>query len=548
MRIDHLFKSLGVTFIISAMAACDPWADHLELSDPNLDNSVMDVMKEQSDLSLFVQVLEKTGYDSILSLAQAYTVFAPVNEAMALLDTTDLDLMCAYMENHIAYQSIPLTNDSFSVSKVQMLNGKYIPVSGSSVDGHELTQWNIKAGNGIIHKISVAMEPRMTIWEYINQSAFASFNQVQFLNDQTQQVMDVEDSYLLYLDEMGRPVYDTAWVETNEWLSTYALDNEDSTYTFLLLDASAYAALSSKYTPYFSVYSTTISEGIHTPTILPTQTANSVLSEITRDMIVLPVSLSGGETVFSIDGVKVTVPTGAIDQSYRASNGMVYLVGSVQVKMFENKVKEIVLEGEDYLSSNVASTIISKRFNDWASGNYDVVLSGRDAGGYYALSSQSTTYYSNILNSYLAFAPTLNSVDYKVYWKSYDDLAAHVAAGINIPQKLFFSVPGAPTLTWATGGVVTNNFNDSLVFIGQNTAGMNVETALSMWVTTGTTTRIAREALSTHPDFAIDRLPCYSYGTASLWVSNNAFSTSNTTGGSLFLDYIRLVPVVDPDE
>jgi len=549
MRIDHVTKLIAIVTVTALLAACNPWDDHIELTNQGLNETVMDVLKQQPDLTTFAKILEVTGYDSILVQPQNYTVFAPTNAAWSGLDTTDKNLMCRYVKNLITPKSIPLVSDAFTVSKVQMLNGKFISVSGKSIDGNELSQWNLLAGNGIIHKLAVTLQPRLNIWEFINQDTYSSNHQVTFLNRQQQRTMDLDKSYLLYLDEQGHPVYDTAWIESNQWLSRYALNNEDSTYTVLLLDGEAYSTLKEKYTPYFSIYSTTINtDGVRISTLRKNETDNQVLAEITRDMMLRPVTLTGGETALSVDGVKVRIPASAIDMSYRASNGTVYLINSAEVKMYQNKIKDIQLEGEDYLYSNVASTVISKRFKDWASGNFDVVLSGRDENGLFALSSQSTAFYSNIMNSYLAFAPQLNSVPYKVYWKSYDDLAAHVTANANVPQKMFFSVPGAPSLTWASGGVVTNNFNDSLVFIGQNMAGMNIETELGMWVTTGTNKLVAREQLASHPDFAVDRLPCYSFGTASIWVSTNAFSTNNTTGGSLFLDYIRLVPQVNPDE
>ena len=549
MRINDYLKCIVITLLAVSFAACDPWDDHTELNDPSLDDSVMDILKEHANLSIFVRVLEKTGYDSVLVRSQAFTVFAPTNIAWKDVDTSDIELMRSYVKNHIAFQSITLTNDVFTVNKVRMINGKYLSVNERGIEGNFLSKWNLLTGHGVVHILPALLEPKMNVWEFLNQPEYSDYDQVSFLNDSKDSTMDLEKSYLLYLDERGRPIYDTAWVETNEWLSRYPLNNEDSTYAFLLIDRNALNFLKEKYKPYFSVFRTTFNTelSVFESIYLPDSTENHLIAEISRDMILQPVNLYGGEVALSIDGVKVKIPAKAIDLSYKASNGMVYVLNDVEVKMYHNKVKEIFIEGEDYLYSNVTSTIISKRYKDWASQNYDIVLSGRDVNNFYALSQQSTAFYSNVFNSFLAYTPTLNSVPYEVYWMSYDDLPNHVANNVNVPQKLLFCNPGAPSLTYSGGGVIGNNFIDTVIFVGQNTAGNFAETQLEMWSATSTL-KTAKERLPSLQGYNVRQLPCYSYGKATLWVSNNVFSTSGSTGGSLFLDYIRLVPVVNPDE
>lgn len=549
MRIRNLLKGVIVTLLAGAMFSCDPWDGHTELNDPDLDKSVLSVLKEQPDLGTFVRILEKTGYDTILVRSQAYTIFAPADAAWSGVDTSDIQLMRSYVKNHIAYQSTDMTGGSFKTDKIRMINGKFLTLNSNTIEGYAIEKSNILGGNGVIHTIKNVLVPRMNIWEFINTPENSDNEQVQFLNSGKKRTMDLENSYLLYLDGLGHPVYDTAWIETNEWLTQYPLNNEDSTYTFLLIDNSSLEKLKEKYKPYFSVYKTTYNTelSVMESTYLPDSTDKHIIGEIVRDMILKPVIIEGNQLVLSVDGVKVGIQSKDIDQSYKASNGMVYIVSDASVKMYNNKVKEIILEGEDYAYSNVSSTIISKRFKDWARGNFDVVLSGRDATNHYALSSQSTAFYTNVMNSYLAYTPTLNSVPYEVYWMSYDDIAGHITDSVVVPQKLFFSNPGAPTLNYGSAGAITNNFLDTVVFIGQNLAGNHAETRLEMW-STSSVQRIGKQKLTSLVDFEVDKLPCYSFGKGTLWVANNAFSTSGTTGGSLFLDYIRLVPVVKPED
>jgi hypothetical protein len=542
--------------LASLLVACNPWDEHVKVNDPNLDASVIDVLKQQADLSTFVQVLEKTGYDTVLINAQSYTVFAPTNAAWTGIDLDNIGLLRGYVKNCVAFQSYPIVADAFSVSKIKMLNGKYLPTSGSLIDGIALGEHNLLAANGVIHKTASLLVPKMNIWEYLNQDQFKDYAQVKFLKERTDSVMDMELSYQLGLDRNGRPIYDTAWVQTNAWLSRYGINNEDSTYSFLLLDETSFGKLKTKYTPYFTINRTT-----YDPVALaylsdldPVATNLEVTGQITKDMILLPVHIANGDTAVSVDGIKIIIPDGSIDVDYTASNGKVYEMGNVDVKMYNNKVKELLIEAENYEGYTMPNTTISKRMFSWASGGYDIVVSGRNVVGatsYYAFSNTAPTYCTSANNAALIYHPTLNSIPYKVYWKSYDNFASHIAANLQVPMKLFFSNPGAPSLSY-TSTAVNYNFSDTIVFVGQNLAGNNAETQLNMWTTITTPAatknlRVASAPLLHHSEFIPDRLPCTSYGTSSIWVSNSAL-VSGTNGGSIFLDYIRLVPVIDPGQ
>ena len=556
MTFKNCTRCLTLGLLVGLLAACNPWDEHVKVNDPNLDASVIDVLKQQPDLSTFVDVLESTGYDSVLINAQSYTVFAPTNDAWTNVDLSNLDLLRSYVKNLVALQSYTIVSDAFTVSKIRMLNGKSLPVSGRTIDGNAVGEQNILAANGVIHKLSSIMVPKMNIWEYLNQESYKDYPQVKFLNERTVSTMDMDLSYQLGLDRNGRPIYDTAWVQTNEWLSKYGLNKEDSTYSFLLLEEGTFNKLKSKYTPYFTVKSSTYDAlaAAYYQEPDPIATDIQVSGEVTKDMILVPVSITNGDTVVSIDGVKVIIPTGVIDVEYTASNGKIYELADVDVKMYNNKIKEIYIEAEDYVGTTRPTTTISKRMFSWASGGYDIVVSGRNvvgANSYWAYSTTTSTYCTNANNAALTYRPVLNSIPYKVYWKSYDDLTSHVAANLQVSQKLFFSIPGMPALSWSSSAV-NYNFNDTIVFVGQNYAGQNVETPLHMWqtITTPAATKSLRVAITpllSHSEYIVDQLPCNSYGVASLWVSNSAL-VAGTNGGSIFLDYIRLVPVVDPGQ
>lgn len=561
MRKSVISRIILFAAFAALLVSCDPWEDNTKINDKSLDTAVWEELSSRSELSEFCNILRITGYDSVLLRARTFTVFAPTNTAWETsgIDLTDTLLLRKYVKNTIAYQLYPVTGNSFSVSSIKMINNKNLPVSGNTVENIAVIEdnSNIMTKNGVIHEIPSVLPYRDNIWEYI-KSNYSNTLQYKIMNAARDSIMDIDNSQRLYIREDGKVIYDTAWIYTNYWLDNYTVNNEDSAFTVLLLaDDATFSTLKSEYEPYYTVkvrYST--EDGFSADSIDVAATDSCSSAEVVRDMICVPVSgdLSvSGDTILSYDRIKVSVPSGGINKAYQASNGKVYILDGVSVKMYQNKIHDIILEGEDYVSTNVKSTVISKRYKTWASQLYDIVLSSRvkyDGKNYYALSTQSTTYYSDLVNSYLAFLPKLNSVNYKVYWKSYDDIREHVDVSLPAPQKLFYSYPNNTALSYKDG-VVSHNFSDSIVFIGLDTAGVEKETQLSMYSVPSSNREhmvsSSDNKLVTHVDYIVDQLPCDSYGDASLWVSNNAFATGNY-GGSIFLDYIKLVPVIDKNK
>ena len=103
MRLITVTKCLTIGLLASLFAACNPWDEHVKVNNSNLDASVIDVLKQQADLSTFVQVLEKTGYDSVIINAQSYTIFAPTNGAWTGIDLNNIEFALIANENDKNY-------------------------------------------------------------------------------------------------------------------------------------------------------------------------------------------------------------------------------------------------------------------------------------------------------------------------------------------------------------------------------------------------------------------------------------------------------------
>ena len=82
----------GIICLLSGAAlfvSCnDEWDAHYDLNGSVPQVSLMALLRNDASLSTFAQIVEKTGADSLLASNQTYTVWAPVNEALANVDIT----------------------------------------------------------------------------------------------------------------------------------------------------------------------------------------------------------------------------------------------------------------------------------------------------------------------------------------------------------------------------------------------------------------------------------------------------------------------------
>ena len=123
----------GIICLLSGAAlfvSCnDEWDAHYDLNGSVPQVSLMDLLRNDASLSTFAQIVEKTGADSLLASNQTYTVWAPVNEALANVDMTDRAALERLVSNHIARYSNPTSTQPGKY--IYMLNGKRMAYDGT---------------------------------------------------------------------------------------------------------------------------------------------------------------------------------------------------------------------------------------------------------------------------------------------------------------------------------------------------------------------------------------------------------------------------------
>jgi uncharacterized surface protein with fasciclin (FAS1) repeats len=565
-------KLIYTSFLVIAgallLASCDPWAENTKLKNSSLDKTVLELLQANPEVSTFNSILQKTGYDRFLQEEQSLTVFAPVNSALQSININDNDQLKEWVKNYIALLSY-YTNESkqFEMDEVQMINGKTVQITGSVISGANVIQSNLIGVNGVIHLIDNTIIDRKNIWEYLNEQT--GYEQINIIRSFDETVMDMDRSVQTGVDIDGKPLYDTVWMNRNVFLENYPLDNERQLFTYILLDNDALDFLKTKYGKYFAQQDEEAQKKL-------------ISYEVASDLVLNHQTIEKAGRFESQNDILVDIDPADIKEAYQASNGIIYKVSRADIKIYENKIKTRIIEAENYLTrwpnDNSSEDAWALRYRNWASGGQDILLKGftrntiewdvyDEVGDSIIHNSKTFTFDTKYRdndnvsikssNAYLRYTPVLYSTDYKIYWVAYDDLQKHymnftdtIQQPMVLEQKLFISFPGEPELLRNTDAKISNNFSANTVFAGKSIAGIHEETQVMRYTVTTTNEGIfILDQLFTNTDKFGDQttLKCPAYGTATFFVANTPRET-NTNSGILFLDYIKLVPLVDPND
>jgi len=521
----------------------DQWDNHTAPNGKYMNGTVLDAIKANTTLSEFYKMLEETGYDEVLREGPGFTVLAPDNNTLTAFTNADTEAKLAMIKNHVVFGTYD-TQKLMELTSLKMMNGKNLPLNGLSIDADIR---NLLCSNGVLHMISTILEPRLNIDEYLNSLPENSYIQLDSLYAKTERIMDMDKSVPNRVNENGQIVYDTVWITRNAYLQEAPINNEDSMYTFILLENNNFNTIRTKYAKYMR-QSTQES------------TDSKVTDELIRDLI-----LNYEKNTSALSGVTVDFSGASLVTEYEASNGVVRIMNGVDIKM-ANKLKTVIIEGEDYLSA-LDDTKLVTRTSSWASGGKDVMLSSRT----YQMGTNGVTYtftYSSTRNTnsnyYIHYEADLYSTAYDIYWLSYDNMNwseygtppvdGISASKLKICQKLFASMPGQPLLGRPDSSypaIVNNYLGNTIAFAAASQSGIMQEEKLCKY-------NLGSDAMRMIPVNPIDDPDPYAFtvphmGNVMFMVCNTAgfgeeyenLTDANRSGGMMFLDYIKLVPRIE---
>jgi uncharacterized surface protein with fasciclin (FAS1) repeats len=160
---------LAAFALLFALAGCrdDQWNEHNRITDSSATISLLDALRANSECSSFVEALAATGYDTLLTGANTYTVFAPDNSAWSGVDMSNVESLRKVVANLISTDK--RLEASFSAGPLRLLNGKILSydAGSQSFNGATVSSADNVASNGVFHVIDKVVELRENVWDYI---------------------------------------------------------------------------------------------------------------------------------------------------------------------------------------------------------------------------------------------------------------------------------------------------------------------------------------------------------------------------------------------
>lgn len=333
--------------LVLASACTETWDEHyIQPSTESVSNkTITDYISETPELSEFSKMLKISGYDSILSRPQTYTVWAPVNAALSGINFLDTAQVTNIVSNHISRFSYPTSN---LTSKVIYMQARKFITFSRSTDGFKFGGFNllpagsnVAASNGIVHQLNGYVPYMDNLWEYILKAPDLDSLRA-FLNSQSEYLFDAKKSVEIGTNEFGQAVYDSVITFNNPILERIGkMHLEDSVYTALLPTNKAWK---DAYNKVKSNYKTLLADGGAAKQRYYSQRA-LVNNLIFRTALSNPSSL---DSLVSTTGSNFSSPGYLFTNStpVNLSNGIAYRTDSLRFKSSESWQQPIRLEAE----------------------------------------------------------------------------------------------------------------------------------------------------------------------------------------------------------
>lgn len=412
-----------------------------------------EVIQSRPELSKFAAAIRQQGYDELLTSSGNFTVLAPVNDYMSSLSAEEVAETPAAQIALFSYNQTALAGKKY----LTMSNGKQLILANQN-----LTSEEIVCRNGFLRFASPsadAYRPNMdNVYEALVKLA-DEYEEAAFITGMGGYVMDMNASVQIGIDETThQPIYDTVMVYYNPFFESIPLNDNEAQMSLLLLDNDSWHALQAKYWPYFKqnsgLFEDQNSAGydkVLCGALDSAATDIAVCTELVRD---LSCTLEGAQlrpSVHNVNrhvyesmyGIEITMDSATIERIIPVCNGEIKVCNDVMIHLYQNKIKDLYIEGEDYYYSNETykATLVDSRFSGSryvktygidslrmydryvldSLGNRMKALDGKDSIEHVAAARRyvyNTSQFANAWGgSVFGYKAQLFACDYKIQWR-----------------------------------------------------------------------------------------------------------------------------------
>ena len=425
--------------------------DHYGQEDQRLESSILEVLSNDPNYTTFVTLVEQTGYQELLSSSQAFTVWAPNNEALALLSAdviNDSDALTELIGNHISRFSYNSTINENSVL-VKMLNDKYIEfvnINGEVSFGDvDVLEKDVLASNGILHRVASVLNVKSNIWGFLNDNEDQFPIMMEYFSQYNETVFDEAKSVKTGTNTLGQTVYDSIFSSSNTQFKTIGdLSSEEERFTFIGLTDAAYAGV---YNRFKEFYQYPVEDSVKS------NTDKIIFSNLTFPNLEIE-DLDGTLTENTIEN-EVLIEAGSVVENEALSNGNVFVVNTLNYDAKNVIYKPVLYEIEDNKRRTIGSLTdltVVQRFQEIASGKFTNTIS--------LLQNPDATESNNYFE--FAFSNVL-SASYNINLKF-----TPVGAEQSVKLKFAFSYVDADknTIVHEIEPIVVSNLEEGIIQIG----------------------------------------------------------------------------------
>lgn len=307
MKVRYLSFIIYTVLGSMSLTSCSDWDDHFDADTsilPSQKANLWESIKNDGELTNFAALLEKSGYDKILSASQSFTIWAPTDNAAGFNYSTlnalgDSVLINDFIKNHIS-RSNTLLSGQMNQERIYMLNRKLMHLNGSSnsegngaytIQNIGLSKFNIATNNGTLHKLQGLIPFTANIYETLDTTNHQIDSIAKYFRKYHKREIDKTKSTAGPALNGEITYIDTVYSESNSLYSLFNayINHEDSSYTMIMPSNTAWneakATISQfyNYAPQFTVLQTVAAQTGTKDTIINVSLRNP---ELLKDSMV----------------------------------------------------------------------------------------------------------------------------------------------------------------------------------------------------------------------------------------------------------------------
>lgn len=277
------YKYISMAMVAAGMLAassCTDFDDYNKVvADGNASatQTLWENIKGNPQLSDFASLIQKAGYDDELNQTQYYTVWAPLNgtfDARRFQSMDNSALVRQFVQNHIA--SFAHSASGKIDERILMLNEKSYTFTGASpytFDDVTLRDVNLPSSNGLLHTLDGVATFYPNLYEFVTAATPADGRPIDSLSHFFQKYettyLDTDASVVGPIVNGMQTYVDSVMITENTlWYNLNAkIQNEDSTYTFLIPTNSCWEKSYNRIKSYYNYLPTTTAQFFNGATI-----------------------------------------------------------------------------------------------------------------------------------------------------------------------------------------------------------------------------------------------------------------------------------------